>query len=138
WAGKPRFAPRRIVPIEVSYSEDERRAHRLLSRYGDLRRKRAGDDKLSQISVEFVLKTLKKRLFSSPSAFASTLWQHIETVNAPERRAKVTPVLKDLRARLDAADEPTETDEEAEEITLEAFSAAEDVATIGDEEREVL
>jgi len=138
WTGKSRFPPRVLEAIEVAYSDDERHAHALLTEYGRLRREQAGADRAAQISVEFVLKTLKKRLFSSPRAFSRTIEQHIRTVDSPKLRVTIKPPVRDLRARLEAADAPIESDEDAGEATSEAFELAEDVAPISETARRKL
>lgn len=58
----------------MDYAEDERAAHRDLKEYTTLR---IGGATASgeRYATEFVLKLLKKRLFSSPAAFATTLAQ---------------------------------------------------------------
>lgn len=131
WTGKTRFPPRVVKELEVEYSDAERSMHRLLTEYGTMRRKQAGGDRSAQISVEFVLKTLKKRLFSSPAAFSHTIAQHIQTVDMPKPKATLgRSSVRDLRARLDSADEPIENDDEALEVTFEAFATAESVVAV--------
>ena len=75
WDGTPRFPERRLEPLEVAYTESERRAHHALREYTELRQRALTDD-AEKFATEFVLKLLKKRLFSSPAAFATTLEQH--------------------------------------------------------------
>lgn len=133
--GQPRFKMRKITPLQVDYTEEERRAHRLLQEYARLRLKRAqpalapalfpeeSPDTPSasdRTAVEFVLKLLKKRLFSSPKAFAITLAQHRrwlleEDAEAETRRRAVTP--KQLQELISAAEE---SDEDAEEVGEES------------------
>lgn len=75
WDGRPRFPLRRIVPLEVDYPDEERKLHIDLQRYTTLlveRSRREG----RRFAAEFVTKLLKKRLFSSPQAFALTLAEH--------------------------------------------------------------
>jgi SNF2 family DNA or RNA helicase len=84
--GTPRFPKRVLCPIEVEYSEEERQAHADLRAYTELRLKGA-KDQAETFATEFVLKLLKKRLFSSPAAFARTLAKHRESV---ERGPEVT------------------------------------------------
>jgi hypothetical protein len=72
WDGSPRFPKRKLEPIEVPYTDEERSVHRALQEYADLRSKRTQDN-AEAMATEFVLKTLKKRLFSSPAAFLTTL-----------------------------------------------------------------
>ena len=63
-----RFRKRVLVPIELDYPEAEKRAHELLSMYAKMRSSRA-ESVAEKFATEFVLKLLKKRLFSSPEAF---------------------------------------------------------------------
>ncbi len=79
WDGTPRFQPREIAPLPVPYTDAERTVHGQLQAYSQLRRKHAVDP-TERTASEFVLKLLKKRLFSSPAAFAHTLAQHKETI----------------------------------------------------------
>ena len=60
--GQPRFQPRRLEPITVSYSPAEHELHTLLQRYTALRRQHAATP-AERTAGEFVLKLLKKRLF---------------------------------------------------------------------------
>jgi hypothetical protein len=87
--GQPRF-PRRVVEaLEVDYPEEERRIHEALREYAKLRGGKAADGS-ERVATEFVLKTLKKRLFSSPAAFARTLDQHERTLKNSKRRKSAT------------------------------------------------
>jgi hypothetical protein len=56
----------------VNYSDDERRMRELLTRYAAGRRAQAGG-KVDAAAADFVTMLLKKRLFSSPKAFAETI-----------------------------------------------------------------
>ncbi|TVQ55432.1 MAG: helicase, partial [Spirulina sp. DLM2.Bin59] len=76
WDGTPRFPERRLGAIAVDYDEQEREANRKLNAYTRLRREGA-NSRLEQTATEFVLKLLKKRLFSSPQAFLTTLQKHL-------------------------------------------------------------
>ena len=123
--GKPRFHPRQIVPLAVAYTEAERHAHSLLQRYTRLRRVHTADA-TEHTASEFVLKLLKKRLFSSPAAFAHTLAQHRESVSAgakqpPQRSRFDRPSPGILRALLASAEQEYEDDagfDEANESAL--------------------
>jgi ERCC4-related helicase len=73
--GQKEFATRLAPePLEVDYTKDERAGHDLLTRYSTLR---TGSPKRNDL----VTLLLKKRLFSSPAAFAKTLEQHARTVH---------------------------------------------------------
>src|SRR5438270_1860398 len=65
WDGSPRFPRRVLEPIEVAYTAEEKAIHAALQEYSSLRSRRA-QDRSEALATEFVLKTLKKRLFSSP------------------------------------------------------------------------
>lgn len=72
--GRPEFAARLPAEVlEVEYTETERRGHDLLARYSALR---TGSPRRNDL----VTLLLKKRLFSSPAAFAKTLEQHAKTI----------------------------------------------------------
>ena len=79
WDGTRRFAERMVKHLEVPYTQAERQAHQSLRLYSELRLKQATSDG-ERMAAEFVLKLLKKRLFSSPAAFGITLEKHIATV----------------------------------------------------------
>ena len=86
WDGSPRF-PRRVTDyLEVRHSEEERHAHELLAEYAVSRRKAAGGD-TGRPAADFVITLLKKRLFSSPKAFAETVETHLRTMTARTRQA---------------------------------------------------
>ena len=85
--GRPRYPRRRLLPLEVPYTEEERHVHDLLRRYTESRLERAkGARRL--VGTEFVLKLLKKRLFSSPAAFRRTLARHVESLRRGGRPAR--------------------------------------------------
>ena len=85
WDGSPRFQPRvPAEPLEVDYPEDEEAIHGLLAEYTRLRKERLRT-KSGERAVDMVTLLLKKRLFSSPAAFALTLNVHAATV--AEQRA---------------------------------------------------
>ena len=72
--GRPEFAERMPAEsLEVEYTPAERRGHDLLARYSALR---TGSPRRNDL----VTLLLKKRLFSSPAAFAKTLEQHAKTI----------------------------------------------------------
>lgn len=122
WDGSPRFPQRRLDYLEVEHTEEERTAHRKLVAYADSRRRRSGNPGRS--SSEFVTILLKKRLFSSPKAFAETLDTHLRTMTAdaePERELppeRVGPLLAPLQERMTAA---AEYDEEYRDAEAEAM-----------------
>jgi superfamily II DNA or RNA helicase len=76
-AGNPRFPGRSVREIEVAYTDDERFGHDLLGRYLAARRRATATDRVR--ADDLVALLLKKRLFSSPRAFARTLAAHADT-----------------------------------------------------------
>jgi superfamily II DNA or RNA helicase len=117
-----RFPLRKLEAIPVEYTDAERRAHQALRDYSDLRLKSAGA-RDQRFAVEFVLKMLKKRLFSSPAAFRTTLEKHLASVRAGQKRA-LDPLAR-LRRYVDGAeDEAADDDERLEEEHGEAVHAA--------------
>ena len=79
--GNPRFPGRATRAVEVAYTDEERRCHELLERYLRTRRQTAKTDRVR--AGDLVALLLKKRLFSSPRAFARTLAAHAETLHTP-------------------------------------------------------
>jgi hypothetical protein len=99
--GTPRFPERKLDPITVHYTDEEREAHAALVRYTELRVANASDN-AEVFATEFVLKLLKKRLFSSPAAFARTLAKHRETIaNARRNRGSSKVSVGVLRLQAD-------------------------------------
>ena len=67
----------------------------------------SAEDNAEKLATEFVLKTLKKRLFSSPAAFLTTLDQHEKSLRQA-KRGKANPPsrrLASLKQELDRIDE---------------------------------
>jgi hypothetical protein len=83
WDGTRKFAEREVKHLEVPYTEEERRGHQALQEYTALRTNNAHTSE-ERFASEFVLKLLKKRLFSSPAAFALTLERHIASMGGPK------------------------------------------------------
>ena len=76
--GSPRFPGRTPRAVEVDWSEDERAGHALLVEYVAARQQARG--RAAARAGDLVSLLLKKRLFSSPFAFAQTLEAHAESV----------------------------------------------------------
>lgn len=127
--GTPRFPERKLEPITVTYTDAERSAHADLARYTALRIENASGG-AERFATEFVLKLLKKRLFSSPAAFARTLARHRDSLEQAKTTTKTkTPtsfgVLRRLADKVDEAyeteDEYTEAEDEAEATSTRLF-----------------
>jgi superfamily II DNA or RNA helicase len=124
WDGTPRFAQRQLAAIPVDYSPEEKRANELLNNYTTWRRKDA-TDKMELYATEFVLKLLKKRLFSCPAAFLSTLEQHQISLEEAKRKSSRTigkPNAGILRRQLEEIEEDFADDDLYEESTDDAIA----------------
>nr|BBH92345.1 helicase SNF2 family protein [Thermogemmatispora argillosa] len=135
WDGAPRFPRRRLEPLVVSYTQEERHLHRLLQEYGRRRLERTQESE-ERFAAEFVLKLLKKRLFSSPQAFELTLRQHRETLAGRSASASPRPAVRGrqktsvLRRQLEDLEEESDNDEELEEARQEAIEEASRVLSL--------
>lgn len=123
WDGTSRFPPRVLRPIEVPYTDEERECHAALREYTKLRTDRASDH-AERFATEFVLKTLKKRLFSSPAAFLATLERHEESLRSARRKAVSKPSINVLQRECDRMDEEYADDFEYDEATADALDSA--------------
>lgn len=131
WDGSRRFAERFVKHMEVPYTDEEREAHHALQQYSEMRLKQATSDG-ERMAAEFVLKLLKKRLFSSPAAFGITLEKHIATVGA---RKSASYAIRDIE---DFSDDYAD-DEEYETETGEVVSTvSQTLSPISAEEKALL
>ena len=140
WDGTPRFPDRKIEALEVSYSEEEKQVHAWLREYTQLRQSNARDE-VERYATEFVLKLLKKRLFSSTAAFRITLEQHQKSLASAKRRGSAVrkPAPSILRQRLDEAeDQYADDDESAQFIEDTVDEASQLFHPLTDKERTLL
>lgn len=122
--GSDRFPKRVIEPIEVPYTVEEKAVHAALKKYTKLRHENVTDH-AEKMATEFVLLTLKKRLFSSPAAFAATLEQHERSIKTAKRRtATIKPTIGILQRQIDKVEEEHADDSAFEEATDDAVEAA--------------
>ncbi|WP_373528946.1 DISARM system SNF2-like helicase DrmD, partial [Nostoc sp.] len=123
WDGSPRFPARKLIAIPVSYPALEHQVHANLKLYTQSRCQGAKNS-IEKYATEFVLKLLKKRLFSSPEAFAITLAQHEKSLNNARRRnaniAKPTEGI--LRRQLEQVEEEFADDTVYEDVTEDAIA----------------
>ena len=133
--GSTRFAERQVVAMPIEYPDDERYAHSLLERYCESRR--SHHEKGSKRSAaDFVTLLLKKRLLSSPSAFANTLEQHRATMEQRDRGTEASE--NQMRMAWERSDDDA-GDDESGEATAEALTtAARGQIPLTDEERAIL
>lgn len=80
--GTPRFPERDARAIPVHYPDDEREIHGLLTEFARARRARLDRSRRGRKAADLVTLLLKKRLFSSPAAFAHTVGVYLETLQA--------------------------------------------------------
>lgn len=140
WDGEPRFPQRKLHAIEVEYSDEERQVHRWLKEYTQLRQENAQSN-TEKFATEFVLKLLKKRLFSSPAAFAATLAQHRRTLTGDEgeKKRRSRPTAGILRRQIAQMEEDYADDEEYEMAAAGAVDTSSRVFTeLSPRERKLL
>ena len=138
--GRPRFPKRELIALEVPYSDAEKQAHEALRKYTELRRAGA-EEGAEKFATEFVLKLLKKRLFSCPEAFLLTLEKHIETASGAKKKQKPSrkPSIGLLRRELIGAEEDSEDDTRYEEGLQDAVgTSTRALRELSAEERELL
>lgn len=87
--GTPRFVERKASAIPVAYPEDERQIHALLTQFAELRRKRLNSQR-GRKATDLVTLLLKKRLFSSPAAFAHTVRVYLDTLASKKGSPSLT------------------------------------------------
>ena len=124
--GAARYHKRELLPLNVTYTSDEVRIHELLNKFA---KSRVASAKVHgyQPGLEFMHKLLKKRLFSSPSAFAVSIARHRRSIttqrSANEKKSKLESLI--LRKALLRADESYANDsalESALEDSIEEVS----------------
>ena len=121
--GSPMFPERKLAAIAVDYPQAERQVHAALKRYTEHRTKSV-DDNIEKYATEFVLKLLKKRLFSSPEAFLTTLTQHQQSLTTARRKASrlsTKPTEGILRRQLEQVEEDFADDDLYEAATDESI-----------------
>jgi superfamily II DNA or RNA helicase len=126
--GEPRFPKRRLVPLRVEWPEAERAAHRALHAYTERRTREADPDE--RRVAEFLVKILKKRFFSSPEAFRTTLEGHLLALTQPASAAPRPNVSRSVLSRhldeflADDAEYTTEDDDLRESAVAETVTVA--------------
>jgi superfamily II DNA or RNA helicase len=102
--GTPRFPDRVLKRLEVDYTSEERQAHADLERFFALRTK-SQENASGHFATEFMHKLLKKRLFSSPYAFFSTLEKHAHTLRHGKSTERASISADILKKRVEALTE---------------------------------
>ena len=122
--GQPVFPVRNLCCLEVDYSDEEYRIHKLLQEFTQSRLQSVNGSHY-QFGTEFVLMLLKKRLFSSPMAFAMTLAVHRRSLERGHaRRDKQVMDDRILRKAIMRTEEEYSDDSQAEEAQHEAVEVA--------------
>jgi len=122
--GKPIYHKREILPLEVDYTDEEKDAHGLLRKYAESLGLALAGTK-NAFGGHFVVTLLKKRLFSSPRAFASTLEKHRETLSGRRKRSSSEALdERILRKAIARLEDDSGNDEEFERSINEAVEVA--------------
>ena len=121
--GKPLYPKRDLRALAIPFSDQERKIHATLEAYCKSRELTVRDT--ATTGTKFVNTLLKKRLFSSPAAFASTLEKHVYTLDSktssPEKSVLSERILRKAIAK---AEEDYADDERAEEMRDDAVEEA--------------
>lgn len=122
--GQPVFPVRKLECLEIDYSDEERDIHQLLGKYMTSRASSVRGTRY-EYGTDFIHTLLKKRLFSSPMAFATTLEKHRETL----RKGWISPAKETLdnrilRKAIMRSEEEYSDDAQAEQLYNEAIEVA--------------
>jgi superfamily II DNA or RNA helicase len=121
--GNPLYARRSLQALAVPYSSEEREIHRKLNDYCTSREKDA--EKVgNSFGAAFVNRLLKKRLLSSPAAFASTLEKHVTSLSGDQTAKADAMSERILHKAILKVDEDYANDQEVENAQAEAVEAA--------------
>lgn len=122
--GKSLYAQRSLQMLEVLYTDEEREIHRTLNDYC-ISRDQSADKGGSPFGTSFINQLLKKRLFSSPAAFASTLEKHFSSLSEITKPKVLDPMAnRILRKAILKVDEDYANDQEVENAQAEAVEEA--------------
>lgn len=121
--GNPLYPKRNLQALSVPFTAEERRIHKVLDTYCKSREITCRDASTSDST--FVNGLLKKRLFSSPAAFASTLEKHYSTLTSGKVNLKPDAMSdRILRKAILTAAEDYADDSQAEAAQNEAVEEA--------------
>jgi len=121
--GNPLYARRTLHALAVPYSAEEREMYRKLDDYCASREEDATKTG-NGFGTGFVNRLLKKRLLSSPAAFASTLEKHAGSLTETRHAKQDTMSERILHRAIFKADEDYADDQEAENAQAEAIEEA--------------
>ena len=118
------YAQRKLQALAVPYTREEREIHQKLNDYCTSREQDA-ERGSGSFGTTFVNRLLKKRLFSSPAAFASTLEKHISSLSGGVRRKEKDAMSERiLRKAILRVEEDYANDQEVENAQAEAVEEA--------------
>lgn len=117
--GNPLYAQRILQALEIRYTAEEREIHCKLDDYCASREKDA-EKAGNGFGTAFVDRLLKKRLLSSPAAFASTLEKHASSLSDARPAKADTMAERILHKAILKADEDYADDREVENAQAEA------------------
>jgi superfamily II DNA or RNA helicase len=136
--GEARFPKRVVRAITVRYGDDEHKAHRALEAYSSSRFGGSAGG-AGKAAADLTTLLLKKRMFSSPAAFASTLDVHLETLATRLRNAPtVDAETERLRGRFAELDTDFALDVDLDDATREALAEAARASGALDTDQQVL
>ncbi len=139
--GKKLYPVRRLEALNVDYTPDERQTRELLDQYIASRERQ--DDREGTAS-HFVHQILRKRLASSPAAFATTVARHAATIGLdgppqPATKADREGLDQRILRRAIARTEEDSDDETLERTEADAVEAAtRALRPLSDDERQML
>lgn len=122
--GRPIYAKRRLEAFAIDYTAKEREIHRKLQAFC-ASREAAADDGAGATGISFVNQLLRKRLFSSPAAFAVTLAKHEATLESGGNRKERNDLSERILLKaIQRAEEDYADDAEVESAQGEAIEEA--------------
>jgi superfamily II DNA or RNA helicase len=139
-SGKPIYAPRVLDALPVDYTDKEREIRTTLDTYISSREKKTDDDE-DRVVGRFVHQLLRKRLASSPAAFATTFEKHVATLEGRAEKKGSRKKIDDriLRRKIAKTQEDYSDDDAREQAEIDALEEANSSARpLADEERGLL
>lgn len=120
--GNPLYLKRELLPLNIEYTKEEIEIHALLNLFTKSRVESAKSHGY-EFGLEFMHKLLKKRLFSSPSAFAVSISRHRSSILSPGSSVRDRDKLDSLvlRKALLEAEENYANDSELENALDESI-----------------
>lgn len=136
--GKPIYPERVIEPLEVLYNDEEKAAHQQFQKYTESRLTDTKGTKFEYRS-NFIFNLLKKRLFSSPRAFALTFEKHrasLAGAKKPEKHSDLDDRI--LHKAISRLEEDYSNDENLENVLAEAAEQATTATELSSEQQSLV